>query len=120
MAQMILTHVAPTSPTILSTLPTKTNVLSVQMLDLLLPGSAQSKTCIPATTADRRLNLLDPSAPSLLLLHSLGHIQDSPVLDLIVIQRTYLLAASMSGRLVLYNTATDQIVDERRDHSKYL
>jgi WD40 repeat protein len=38
----------------------------------------------------------------------------------VVLDNKYLLAGSMSGRLILYNTATEQVTDQRKDHSKYL
>jgi WD40 repeat protein len=41
-------------------------------------------------------------------------------LDLIVINHQYLLAASMSGKLLLYDMAADKVLDERKDHSKYV
>lgn len=104
----------------MSTLPTKSNILSTYILDLVLPGSEDPRQCIAATTADRRLNLLDPFTPSSPLLQSYGHFQDSPLLDLIVINNKFLLAASMSGKLVVYNSATDKVTDERKDHSKYI
>jgi WD40 repeat protein len=58
--------------------------------------------------------------PSFPLLQSNAQIQDSPLLDLVVLYDRYMLAGSMSGRLILYDAATDQITDQRKDHSKYL
>lgn len=112
------TRTAPSVSSVISTLPTSSNILSIHVLDLVLPGMADSKQCIAATTADRRLNLIDPTNLDLLLSYS--HFVDSPILDMASICGKYLLTASMSGRLVLFDTATNRILDERRDHSKYL
>lgn len=90
------------------------------MLDLVLPGSTCAKRCITVTTADRRLDLIDPHTASFPLIHSNVHIQDSPILDIAVLNNKFLLAGSMSGRLIVYNTATEQVTDQRKDHSKYL
>ncbi|KAF2795394.1 hypothetical protein K505DRAFT_273306 [Melanomma pulvis-pyrius CBS 109.77] len=111
---------APSNPTILSSLPTKSNILSVHLLSLILSTSAGPQSTIAATTADRRLNFIDPLVPSLPLIRSYPNFQDSPILDLLVINCQYLLAASMSGRLLFYDTATEKILDERKDHTKYL
>lgn len=72
------------------------------------------------TTADRRLHLIDPSTPSFPVAHSYSSFQDSPILDLLVIHHKYLLAASMSGTLLLYHTESDRILEKRKDHSKYI
>jgi WD40 repeat protein len=53
-------------------------------------------------------------------LESYDQFQDSPLLDLAVVEEKYLLAGSMSGKLVLFNTASKNVIDERKDHSKYL
>ncbi|ORX98316.1 WD40-repeat-containing domain protein [Clohesyomyces aquaticus] len=111
---------APSNPIILDVLPTSSNILSVHVLDLMLPGAAGIKRCIAATTADRRLNLVEHTSSSFSLLKSYTHFHDAPILDLVVINRKYLLTASMSGRLLLYNTETDEVVDQRKDHSKYI
>ncbi|KAF2110085.1 WD40-repeat-containing domain protein [Lophiotrema nucula] len=111
---------SPTVPSVMDQLPTKSNILSVHTVELMLPNSNRSTLCIAATTADRRINVIDPTSSSLPLLHSFDHIQDSPVLDLIVLQRRYMLATSMSGRLVLYDPDADKVLGERRDHKKYV
>jgi hypothetical protein len=90
------------------------------MLNLVLPGSDVPRPCFAATSADRRLHLLDPLAPHFPLLQSYANLQDSPILDLAAINSKHLLIASMSGKLVLYNTKTEHVVHERKDHAKYL
>lgn len=80
----------------------------------------EPKPYLAATTADRRLHLIDPCSPSFPLIRSYSSFQDSPILDLLVIGHKYLLMASMSGRLLLYDTATDQVLDQAKNHSKYL
>ncbi|PSN69885.1 WD40 repeat-like protein [Corynespora cassiicola Philippines] len=99
---------------------TKSNVLSVSVLRLVLPSSDEPRPYIATTTADRKLNLFNPESPDFPIAHSYTSFQDSPILDVVVVGCKYLLAASMSGKLTLFNTATDQILGERKDHSKYL
>ncbi|KAF1933984.1 uncharacterized protein M421DRAFT_415035 [Didymella exigua CBS 183.55] len=111
---------APSKPTVLSSLPSRSNILSVAAFRLLLPSSSSVKQYVAVTTADRRLHLLDPASPSFELVHSYAGFQDSPILDVLSIGSRYLLIASMSGKLMLYDTVIDQIVDERKDHSKYV
>ncbi|KAF2751864.1 hypothetical protein M011DRAFT_491378 [Sporormia fimetaria CBS 119925] len=111
---------APSFPVVLSDSPTRSNILSASVLDLLLPGTDQATRCIAATTADRRLNLFEARSSSPSLLKSITHFQDSPLLDLTALTNKLILASSMSGKLVLYNTYLDAVVDERRDHSKYI
>jgi WD40 repeat protein len=80
----------------------------------------ESKAYFAATTADRRLHLFDTDTSALTLAHSYTSFVDSPILDLHVIQGKYLLAAFMSGKLLLYNTQTEEVLDERRDQKKYI
>ncbi|KAF2877006.1 WD40-repeat-containing domain protein [Massariosphaeria phaeospora] len=111
---------APTKPMVLSTLPTRSNLLAVTALRLILPTKTEPQQYIATTTADRRLNLIDPADPSLPLVHSFTAFQDSPILDVMVLKGKYLLTASMSGKLLLYDTVAERILDERKDHSKFL
>jgi WD40 repeat protein len=112
--------IAPSSPVILDSLPTRSNILSITMLGCLLPTNPEPKAYIAVTTADRRLHLLDASSPSLPLIHSYSDFLDSPVLDVLVIDQKYLLSASMSGKLLLHDTETNQVLETRKDHSKYV
>jgi WD40 repeat protein len=66
------------------------------------------------------LNIVDPLDPSLKLLQSYANVQDSPILDVVVLNNKLLLVAAMSGKLVLYNTETETTIEERKDHSKYI
>ncbi|KAF2709574.1 WD40 repeat-like protein [Pleomassaria siparia CBS 279.74] len=111
---------APSQPTVLSTLPTKSNILSVHLPSLVLSACDQPQSCIAVTTADRRLNLINPVEPSLPLIRSYPNFLDSPILDLVVINSQYILAGSMSGKLLFYDMTTDTVLDERKDHAKYL
>ncbi|KAF2000249.1 WD40 repeat-like protein [Amniculicola lignicola CBS 123094] len=101
-------------------LPTRSNILSINVFDLLLPAATESKSCILVTTADRRVHVIDAASPSLEVLHSYTEFHDAPILDVLVLYGKYLLVASMSGRLALYNTATNQIINDRKDHAKYI
>lgn len=70
-----------------------------------------------ATSADRRLNVID--VPSLALDTSSTTLQDSPILSCAVLDAQYILAASMSGQLTLAKDLSN-VLDRRRDHLKYI
>ncbi|KAF2741337.1 WD40 repeat-like protein [Polyplosphaeria fusca] len=114
------TSPAPSIPSRVQTLPAKSNLLSVHVFDVQLHCSSEPQLCIVATTADRCIHFVDPIVPSSPLLHSISDSLDSPVLDIAVLKSRYLLTSFMSGRLVLYDPATRKILDERRDHKKYV
>lgn len=111
---------APAKPAILTSLPSRSNVLSVTVFDLLLPSAMAVKQYLAVTTADRRLHLLDPTTPDLELVRSYTSFLDSPILDIITLGSRYMMIASMSGKVWLYDTASDKILDERKDHTKYV
>lgn len=70
-----------------------------------------------ATTADRRVNVLD--TPSLTLRSSATGIQDSPVLSCLALREKYVVFASMSGQIVIADLS-GKIIEKRRDHAKYV
>ncbi|KAF2643307.1 WD40 repeat-like protein [Massarina eburnea CBS 473.64] len=111
---------SPSKPLMLESIPTKSNILSVSLVNCKLPYMSETKTYVATTTADRRLHLFDPHAPSLPLAHSYASFLDSPILDLVVLQNRYLFIGSMSGRLLLFDTEADEVLDQRRDHTKYI
>ncbi|KAF2651791.1 hypothetical protein K491DRAFT_606215 [Lophiostoma macrostomum CBS 122681] len=111
---------APSTATVLEALPTKSNILSVHVLQLVAPGETDSTQCIAVTTADRRISLIKALAPTFPIAHSYATNQDSPLLDVLTIDGKYLLMGSMSGRLLLHDMASDKTLEERKDHSKYL
>ncbi|KAF2997367.1 hypothetical protein E8E13_004314 [Curvularia kusanoi] len=110
---------APFKPTVLDSLPSRSNILSVTVFELLLPSATAAQQYIAVTTADRRLHLLNPASRTCELAHSYTNFQESPILDIVTLGPRYMVIASMSGKLVLYDTSNDKILDERKDHSKY-
>ncbi|CBX94461.1 hypothetical protein IAQ61_009692 [Plenodomus lingam] len=113
------TERAPVTPNTISTLPNRSNILSVNVLHLSL-SATEVRPYIAVTTADRQLHLVDPSTPNFDLVHSYSSLQDSPTLDVVSIGSRYLLVASMSGKLTLFDLSRGSIVDQRHDHTKYL
>ena len=110
---------APSRSTVLDSLPSRSNILSVTVFDLLLPSATAAQQYIAVTTADRRLHLLNPTSPTFELARSYTSFQESPILDIITLGPRYMVIATMSGKLILYDTVNDETVDERKDHSKY-
>ncbi|KAG8627009.1 hypothetical protein KVT40_004492 [Elsinoe batatas] len=108
---------APSLPTVVSTLPSTSNILHTSFEILTNAASHAAVPVLLATTADRRLNVVD--LPSLTLDTSSTTIQDSPILSCASIDTRHLLAASMSGQLTLAKDTT-HVLDRRRDHAKYI
>lgn len=70
-----------------------------------------------ATTADRRVNVLD--TPSCTLRSSATSLQDSPILSCLILRKKYVVLASMSGQIVIADLAGN-VIEKRRDHAKYI
>jgi WD40 repeat protein len=111
---------APVNAMVVGSLPNRSNILSVSVFELLLPSTTEVRQYVALTTADRKLHLIDPNTPSLDLVHTYPNFQDSPILDIVAVGSRYLLIASMSGKLTLFDIATNKAIDERKDHSKYV
>ena len=117
---VILTGEAPHHPTKIEVLSSQSNILSVHVQKLALPAQSP-RQYILATTANRRVSILDVDDSSAVrLIRSLSGLQDSPVLDVAVIGQRYLLLTSMSGRFILHDLHSEAVIDERRDHTKYI
>ncbi|KAF2022132.1 WD40 repeat-like protein [Aaosphaeria arxii CBS 175.79] len=114
------TEPEPRTSNVVTTLPTESNILSVHSIHVVLEVATGPKHCVAVTTADRKLHLIDPATPDLSLLKTYSDFQDSPLLDLIVLEQRYLLVASMSGKMTVFDASQDRVVDERRDHKKYV
>lgn len=112
---------APSTPSAVSTLPTSTNLLHVSIESYVEERSDRIGHILIATSADRRLNLLSPDS-SMTLLKSNNYLHDSPILSCAVIGKKYLtsVTTSMSGQVILYDHVTDKVLEERRDHKKYV
>ncbi|MCJ1255376.1 hypothetical protein MMC24_003192 [Lignoscripta atroalba] len=112
---------APSNPITVSTLPTSTNLLHVSVESFEDAETVEPSQILVATTADRRLNFLAPNK-DITLLKSNSHLQDSPILSCKVLGKTYLttITTGMSGQVLLYNHAQDTVLEERRDHKKYV
>ncbi|KAF2084305.1 hypothetical protein K490DRAFT_49407 [Saccharata proteae CBS 121410] len=109
---------APSTPIMLQT-PTTSNILSASV-EMLEANGEKAEPLVLATSADRRLHMLSPTGASFEVYRSCTSLQDSPILSYVTLGQRYLLASSMSGKIVLYDSKTDTILDERRDHSKYV
>jgi WD40 repeat protein len=106
---------APEKATIVETLPSDSNILSATIEQVAVEGSL--KSLMFATTADRRVNVLD--TPSCALRSSTTGLQDSPVLSSLVLREKYVILTSMSGQLVIADLAGN-VLEKRRDHAKYV
>jgi hypothetical protein len=110
---------SPSVPMVMSSLPTRSNILSVSIVNLSL-FYRQTQEYVAITTADRHLHLLSLASTKLEVAHSYSNFQDSPILDVLAVDTQHILVASMSGKLSLYDTVKDEVLDERRDHTKYI
>lgn len=104
----------------MDTLPSAANILHIAVEDVVRDdGTSELERLILAASADRSLSLL-ASAPELTLQKRSLPTSDSPILGSAVIANRYLLTTSMSGKVVLSDLMTGHILDERRDHQKYV
>ncbi|MCJ1289730.1 hypothetical protein MMC34_001263 [Xylographa carneopallida] len=116
---------APSTPTLVPTLPTSANILHVSVATITPPsptgGNASPTQLLLATSADRRLHLLTTDR-AFTLIDSLTHIQDSPILCCLSLGSRGLqtVTAGMSGQVVLYDHHARRALSERRDHRKYV
>lgn len=103
------------------TLPSAANLLYVSIEKMQREESSGSFQLLFATTADRRMNFIVPN-PTFTLFKSINFLHDSPILSCITVGKQYLLTIStgMSGQVILYDHEEDKILDERRDHVKYV
>ncbi|KAI9849707.1 MAG: hypothetical protein M1837_002833 [Sclerophora amabilis] len=112
---------APRVSNPITTLPTSTNILHVSIEDIEdFPNEGQHSRVILASTADRRLNILSTESPNHSLYASHGHLHDSPILSCAVVSKRWLVSTSMSGQLVLSDMRNQQVLDQAKDHSKYV
>lgn len=112
----MLTKKAPSVPSILA-LPTTANVLqaSLEMFEI----EDGVKPLLTVSTADRRLSLLDPR-DSFNVVRSVVQFQDSPVLTYIILSFRYIVCGCMSGSVFIYDLKLDQVINRRKEHSKYV
>ena len=112
---------APALPSMVGTLPTLANLLHVSVEHVPPTLNGNQGQVLFASTADRRLSLLDIKDP-FELLTSRWHIYDSPILSCVVISSNKMqsITAGMSGKVILYDHQENQVLSERRDHRKYV
>ncbi|KAL8742915.1 MAG: hypothetical protein Q9190_004674 [Brigantiaea leucoxantha] len=120
---------APSTPHIIPSLPLPSaNLLHVSVeeglfpLDRTDPQSQTQSQILLATTTDRRLHLISPD-PTFSLLKSLSTVHDSPILSCVSLQgpsHLTTVSVSMSGQVVLYDHVAERVLDQRRDHKKYV
>ena len=89
--------VAPSVPTVISSLPSSSNLLHVSVEHVDPHTTSQ---LLVATTADRRMTLLYPDE-AFSLHRSYDHLQDSPILSCISVSNKPLITISsaMSGQI---------------------
>ncbi|KAL9070612.1 MAG: hypothetical protein Q9161_004783 [Pseudevernia consocians] len=109
---------APSKPNQISTLPSATNLLHVSVLNFRGETPFQ---LITASTADRMFHLITTDT-TFSIYKSLPYLQDSPILSCISLggQGLKTITTGMSGQVVLYDHEMDRVLQERRDHTKYV
>lgn len=111
------TSPSPKDGTVMA-LPSTANILQAS-IEVLKPSEKdQPIRCLIASTADRRLSILDPAGAGETLRPSLT-IESSPILSYLILDERYVVCSAMSGRLVIYDFWTNDVVSSRNDHSKY-
>jgi len=112
---------APSVPSHVSTLSSTANLLHVSIERFEGDTSQGPLQLLFATTADRRLHFLAPDS-SFTLIKSMSHLQDCPILACVAFGKGSIrtISSGMSGQTVLYDHKQDRVLDERRDHKKYI
>ncbi|KAL8738620.1 MAG: hypothetical protein Q9181_000616 [Wetmoreana brouardii] len=112
---------APTVPSVVNTLASSANLLYVSLENIGEDAKGHKRQILFASTADRRLSLLDPK-DNFALLKASNDIHDGPILSFVILnaEGMKIITASMSGKVVLYDHRRDRVVSERRDHKKYV
>ncbi|KAL9605462.1 MAG: hypothetical protein Q9179_001336 [Wetmoreana sp. 5 TL-2023] len=112
---------APAVPSVVDTLASSANLLHVSLENVGEGAKGHKRQILFASTADRRLSLLDPN-DNFALLKASNDIHDSPILSCVMLNAEEMktVTASMSGKVVLYDHRRDRVVSERRDHKKYV
>ena len=100
-------------------MPSSTNILHVAVETLDLEDERGEFPIILATTADRRLHLVNTDT-SYTILESLTQVQDSPILSCAVLDKHVTITTGMSGQIVLYDHRDEVLRGNRRDHTKYI
>lgn len=107
---------APSQPTVVDT-PSSTNLLHVSVKPWQRDDKDTSTSYVVATGADKRLSLFNLDADQTVAT-SMTQLSDSPILShTSVCDGRYQFLAGMSGKLLLVQN--DQVIDSRKDHSKY-
>ncbi|KAI5371162.1 Putative WD40/YVTN repeat-like-containing domain superfamily [Septoria linicola] len=107
---------SPEKAKIIGTLPTSSNILSASVEEFS-DEDGTTQQLLLATTADKRINILNMSDKSLQASHTTIH--DAPALSATVLGHNTLLTTSMSGQLHL-SSLSGKSLSQRRDHSKYV
>ena len=109
---------APANSKHISTLPSAANLLHVSVHQFQDEAPFQ---LLFASTADRQLHLIHPNK-TFSIYKSLPYLQDSPILSCTAFggHGMKTITTGMSGQLVLFDHKMDKVLDERRDHAKYV
>lgn len=105
----------------MESLPGSSNILHVshETISSREDGDEHKQSVVIATGADKTINFLS-TASTFDLIPAQAPSSDSPVLSTAVLEGRYLLTSSMSGKVVLSDLWTGQIIEERKDHVKYV
>lgn len=110
-------YTAPAKGQLVRSLPASSNILSTTVASLSKDESSTTESVLIATTADRRLHILD--LPSFSLHASHASLSDAPILSCMAYSSAVLLCTTMSGTLIAINPK-GEVLDKRKDHSKYV
>lgn len=78
----------------------------------------RSPSLVFASTADRKLHVLDAKQQSIVASHVSP--DGSPILSILPLDSTHILLGSMSGALTLFDIKAGEQIAKRNDHNKFL
>lgn len=121
--KQLLRRVAPSKPQVVESLESNSNVLHASIEAIEDHEEAgRSRLAVVASGADKKVHCIDTVPPFSSLPSSIyGQTpSDSPVLSCTTLFKKYMLTSSMSGKLTLHNLSNGLVINERKDHQKYV
>lgn len=103
------------------TLPSSANVLHTFVHRITGEPGEPGDQLLFATTADRCLHIITLGR-EISVFQSSSRVQDSPILSCLALTSRNLttISSAMSGQLMIYDHKRESVIEQRRDHNKYV
>ncbi|KAK6361277.1 hypothetical protein TWF730_005015 [Orbilia blumenaviensis] len=108
----------PTSPTLLPTPSTTSNILSTTLTTLILPSQTSPQQVIISTSSDKSLTI-HTASPPYTLISTFRNIHAGPILSVAVISQRWLVTGSMVGDIAV-SDLKGEVLQRWKGHAKYI